>query len=140
MSGRELTGTAEMAAFDRRNAAWFFDKLMQALIFIGGISAIIFVAGIFVFITKEGLGFILDTFDFAEFFGSTRWRAWVSPMAQPTHLPLRCTTMRLSSSPSVPAAPSPRAVRMAARARPSRTVRKNWLRTMTSDGNPRVTG
>ena len=73
MSGRELTGTAEMAAFDRRNAAWFIDKLMQALIFIGGISAIIFVAGIFVFITKEGLGFILDRFDIVEFFTSPYW-------------------------------------------------------------------
>lgn len=60
--------------FDRRNLDWYIDKLVQVLVFIGGISAIIFVIGIFVFITKEGLDFIFDTFDFAEFFGSIRWR------------------------------------------------------------------
>ena len=73
MSGQELTKTASLSDFDRRNADWYFDKLMQALIFIGGISAIIFVVGIFVFITKEGFGFILDRFDFKEFFTSPYW-------------------------------------------------------------------
>jgi phosphate transport system permease protein len=43
------------------------------LVFIGGISAIIFVVGIFVFVTKEGMGFILDRFDFKEFFTSPYW-------------------------------------------------------------------
>ena len=38
---------------DRLDAAWFIDKLVQVLVFIGGISAIIFVIGIFVFVTKE---------------------------------------------------------------------------------------
>lgn len=61
-------------SFDRRNLDWYIDKAVQTLVFIGGISAIIFVIGIFVFVTKEGLGFIVDTFDFADFFGSTRWR------------------------------------------------------------------
>jgi phosphate transport system permease protein len=64
----------EDASFDRRNLDWYIDKAVQTLVFIGGISAIIFVIGIFVFVTKEGLGFIADTFDFGEFFGSTRWR------------------------------------------------------------------
>ena len=73
MSGQQLTKTADMATFDRRNADWYIDKLVQALVFIGGISAIIFVVGIFVFITKEGLGFILDRFDFMEFFTSAYW-------------------------------------------------------------------
>ena len=73
MSGQQLTKTADMATFDRRNADWYIDKLVQALVFIGGISAIIFVVGIFVFITKEGLGFILDRFDFQEFFTSPYW-------------------------------------------------------------------
>ena len=40
----------------------------------GGVSAIIFIIGIFVFITKEGLPFLLGRFDIAEFFGSPRWR------------------------------------------------------------------
>jgi len=61
------------ADFDRRNLDWFIDKLVQVLVFIGGISAIIFVIGIFVFVTKEGMGFILDRFDFTEFFTSPYW-------------------------------------------------------------------
>ena len=59
---------------DRRNADWYIDKVIQILVFIGGISAIIFVIGIFVFVTKEGFGFIAGAFDFAEFFGSPRWK------------------------------------------------------------------
>ena len=59
---------------DRRNVDWYIDKVVQALVFIGGISAIIFIIGIFVFVTREGLGFLVDTFDFAEFFGSPRWK------------------------------------------------------------------
>ncbi len=59
--------------FDRRNLDWYIDKLVQALVFIGGISAIIFVVGIFVFITVEGFGFLLEGFDFMEFFTSPWW-------------------------------------------------------------------
>lgn len=60
--------------FDRRNADWYIDKVVQILVFIGGISAIVFIVGIFVFVTKEGLGFLVGPFDFAEFFGSPRWK------------------------------------------------------------------
>lgn len=59
--------------FDRRNAAWYIDKLVQLIVFLGGISAIVFIIGIFVFITKEGLGFIFNTMDPFEFFGSPYW-------------------------------------------------------------------
>ncbi|MDJ0982074.1 MAG: hypothetical protein QNI94_10640, partial [Kiloniellales bacterium] len=48
--------------FDRRNADWYIDKVVQILVFIGGISAIIFIIGIFVFVTKEGLGFLVGPF------------------------------------------------------------------------------
>jgi phosphate transport system permease protein len=61
-------------AIDRRDAAWFIDKAAQWLMFVSGISAIVFILGIFTFITVEGFGFITDTMDFAEFFGSPRWR------------------------------------------------------------------
>ena len=47
---------------------------MAALMFVGGISAIVFIIGIFVFITREGLGFVLSRFDPIEFFTSTAWR------------------------------------------------------------------
>ena len=64
----------QLAGFDRRNAAWYLDKAVQVLVFIGGVSAIVFIIGIFVFITKEGLGFLTSRFDVAEFFTSTLWR------------------------------------------------------------------
>ncbi len=59
--------------FDRRNSDWYIDKLVQMLVFIGGISAIVFIIGIFVFITKEGIGFVLNTMDVREFFLSPYW-------------------------------------------------------------------
>lgn len=61
-------------ALDRRDGAWYLDKAVTILVFVGGISAILFIIGIFVFITREGLGFILDDFDPIEFFTSTAWR------------------------------------------------------------------
>ena len=74
MANGELTSSLPAADdFDRRNADWYIDKAVQAVVFIGGISAIIFIIGIFVFITKEGFGFILDRFDFTEFFTSPYW-------------------------------------------------------------------
>ena len=59
---------------DRRNRDWYLDRLVQILVFMGGISGIVFVVGIFVFITKEGLGFLGGAFSFTEFFGSIAWR------------------------------------------------------------------
>jgi phosphate transport system permease protein len=47
---------------------------VAAFVFVGGISAIIFILGIFVFITKEGMGFILNTLDLKEFLFSPAWR------------------------------------------------------------------
>ncbi len=58
----------------RRDLAWYQDKAIAAFVFIGGISAIVFILGIFVFITKEGFGFVLNSMDFGEFFGSPAWR------------------------------------------------------------------
>jgi len=73
MNLQQPSAPARAADFDRRNVAWYIDKLVQVLVFIGGISAIIFIIGIFIFITKEGLGFILGRFDFTEFFTSPYW-------------------------------------------------------------------
>ncbi|MBO6577326.1 MAG: phosphate ABC transporter permease subunit PstC [Rhodothermales bacterium] len=58
---------------DRIDAAWIIDKLVQVIMFIGGISAIVFILGIFVFIFREGLSFVFDRFDVVEFFTSIRW-------------------------------------------------------------------
>ena len=58
---------------DRRTAAWWTDKAVEVLVFIGGISAIVFVLGIFVFITKEGAGFLSGPFSAGEFFGNPKW-------------------------------------------------------------------
>jgi phosphate transport system permease protein len=62
------------ADLDRRNLSWFVDKAVEILVFLGGVSAIVFILGIFIFITKEGLGFLLGRFDAVEFFASPRWR------------------------------------------------------------------
>jgi phosphate transport system permease protein len=59
---------------DARDAAWYFDKLAQVVIFAGGISGIIFVVGIFVFVTKEGIGFITGALDVREFLTNPAWR------------------------------------------------------------------
>ncbi|MEJ2529667.1 MAG: phosphate ABC transporter permease subunit PstC, partial [Gammaproteobacteria bacterium] len=67
------TGNMPELDFDRRNLDWYIDKLVQILVFLGGISTIIFVIGIFVFIAAEGLGFLLDGFSFKEFFFSPYW-------------------------------------------------------------------
>ncbi len=58
----------------KRDLAWYQDRAVGVLVFIGGISAIVFILGIFAFITKEGLGFIFGTFDLKEFFTSQQWR------------------------------------------------------------------
>ena len=75
----DLADTAGAASssrldFDRRDGRWYVDKVVQLIVFLGGISAIVFIIGIFVFITKEGFGFIIAEFDFKEFFLSARWR------------------------------------------------------------------
>jgi phosphate transport system permease protein len=69
----DRAGDAPAHQADRRGLHWAVDRAAQVLIFLGGVSAIVFVAGIFVFITREGLGFILDRFDPVEFFTSPRW-------------------------------------------------------------------
>ena len=58
----------------RRDSHWYMDKAISAFVFVGGVSAIIFILGIFIFITKEGMGFILENLDMKEFFGSIAWR------------------------------------------------------------------
>jgi len=73
MNRQQPPAASRTTDFDRRNTAWYIDKLVQLLVFIGGISAIIFIIGIFIFITKEGLGFILGRFNFTEFFTSPYW-------------------------------------------------------------------
>jgi len=65
--------TKSASDFDRRNLDWYMDKLVQILVFIGGVSAIVFIVGIFIFITKEGVGFIINTMDVREFFLSPYW-------------------------------------------------------------------
>lgn len=59
---------------DRRDMAWYVDRVVQSLMFLGGISAIVFIVGIFVFITKEGVEFIASRFDVVQFFLSINWR------------------------------------------------------------------
>ena len=59
---------------DRRDLAWYTDRVARVLVFVGGISAIVFIIGIFIFVTKEGLDFVFGAFNFREFFTSIAWR------------------------------------------------------------------
>jgi len=74
MSSDSLERRGRHGDLQDRDAAWWWDRVVQVAVFVGGISGIVFVIGIFVFITKEGLGFITDTLKPAEFFGSINWR------------------------------------------------------------------
>jgi phosphate transport system permease protein len=71
--------TSRKASLDRRNAAWYADKLVELLVFLGGISGIVFVLGIFVFITSQGIGFVLGSLNISEFFTSIEWRPTAEP-------------------------------------------------------------
>ncbi|MBF0126141.1 MAG: phosphate ABC transporter permease subunit PstC [Magnetococcales bacterium] len=70
MAGHSGANTAS----DARDKNWYIDKFFQALMFACGISAIIFVVGIFLFVFKEGMGFIVNDMNVAEFFFSPAWR------------------------------------------------------------------
>ena len=62
-----------MSDADRLDLNWFVDRAVQMVVFAGGISAIVFIFGIFIFVAREGLGFVLTSFDAVEFFTSPRW-------------------------------------------------------------------
>ncbi|KAA3610907.1 MAG: phosphate ABC transporter permease subunit PstC [Planctomycetota bacterium] len=68
---------------DQLNLAWYVDKVVQWLVFFGGISAIIFIIGIFVFIASQGLGYAVKELDLGEFFFSPLWRP--TSEANPTY-------------------------------------------------------
>jgi phosphate transport system permease protein len=74
MNNKQTSAPAAANDFDQLNSDWYIDKAVQLLVFLGGISAIIFIIGIFVFITKEGIGFLVGDFSFKEFFFSPNWR------------------------------------------------------------------
>ncbi len=73
MSSANQPTTTANSDFDARNTDWYIDRAVQSLVFLGGISAILFIILIFVFVTVEGLGFLLKDFSFSEFFLSPWW-------------------------------------------------------------------
>lgn len=74
MTDPEVMLASKHAGLDVRDRHWYIDKAVQAVVFLGGISAIVFIIGIFVFITREGLPFIMETLDVREFLTSPNWR------------------------------------------------------------------
>ena len=58
MTTRPLPQTRQVRDVDRRDLAWYLDRTIYYLVFVGGFSAIVFIIGIFVFISREGLGFV----------------------------------------------------------------------------------
>ncbi len=81
--GAALRGPEGASRRYGRDWAWWQDKLVASVVFVGGVSAIVFVLGIFAFVTREGLGFILHTMDVREFFGSIAWRP--TSLIRPTY-------------------------------------------------------
>ena len=73
MANGQTLVSAPPISFDQRDRDWYIDKVVQALVFLGGISAIVFIIGIFVFVTAQGFGFLLNDFSFSEFFLSQWW-------------------------------------------------------------------
>ena len=59
---------------DARGFDWYMDRAVAVGVFVGGISAIVFIIGIFLFVTREGLSFVIGPMDLKEFFGSIAWR------------------------------------------------------------------
>ena len=57
----------------QRNRDWYIDHVVQGMVFVAGISAVVFIVGIFIFITKEGMGFVLEHVTFRDVFGSMYW-------------------------------------------------------------------
>lgn len=62
------------ADLDSRGFHWYMDRAVSVGVFVGGISAIVFIIGIFLFVTREGLSFVMGPMDVKEFFGSMAWR------------------------------------------------------------------
>ncbi len=73
MTSPETQPSAALSDFDSRDVDWYIDKLVQLVVFAGGMSAIVFIIGIFVFITYHGMGFLTESFSFNEFFLSQWW-------------------------------------------------------------------
>jgi phosphate transport system permease protein len=65
---------AGAAKHDRLDLAWFSDKAVYLIVFVGGVSAIIFILSVFTFITRQGIDFISETINWTEFFTSPAWR------------------------------------------------------------------
>ncbi len=65
--------SAALTDLDHRDRAWWIDRIVAGLVFVGGISGIVCIIGIFVFVGKEGAGFLFGRFDVVEFFTSPRW-------------------------------------------------------------------
>lgn len=64
-------------ALDRRDRSWITDMGARILVMLGGISAILFIGAIFLFITTEGLDFMVNRMDLGDLLFGTRW--------EPTH-------------------------------------------------------
>jgi len=66
-------------ALDKRDRAWGLDLAARLLVLLGGVSAILFIGAIFLFITTEGLEFMVNTMDLKALLFGTRWEPTVEP-------------------------------------------------------------
>ena len=66
-------------ALDRRDRSWGLDLAARILVLLGGVSAILFIGAIFLFITTEGLEFMLNRMELSKLLFGTRWEPTVEP-------------------------------------------------------------
>ncbi len=83
-------------ALDRRDRAWITDMIARALVMLGGVSAILFIGAIFLFITTEGLDFMLHRMDLGQLLFGGRWEPTVEP-AEYGALPLIMGTVWITT-------------------------------------------
>jgi phosphate transport system permease protein len=67
------------AALDRRDEAWWFDRLARWTVSAGGLSAILFIAGIFLFIGSQGIEFAWNRLSITDLLFGTRWEPTANP-------------------------------------------------------------
>ncbi len=68
---RKLSAIADMKVSKENKKV--SEKIIELVIKLCGISTIVFILGILIFIVKEAFPFLVNRFDFAEFFTSTDW-------------------------------------------------------------------
>ncbi|MDP6369236.1 MAG: phosphate ABC transporter permease subunit PstC, partial [Planctomycetota bacterium] len=72
-------GRRTVPGADTLGSSWWWDRIAQGVVFLGGISAIVFIVAIFIFVAQQGLGFAIFELDKGVFLTSPEWRPTTEP-------------------------------------------------------------